>query len=59
MVQQPANVAWGVQAATIPGMPNGNAGQPQMMYTTAIPPYQTQWEHNQPETTAAGHQRPP
>lgn len=43
MVQQP-NVAWGVQTATaaVPGMPNGSTGQPQMMYTTAMPQYQTQ-----------------
>ncbi|XP_037047781.1 nucleolysin TIAR [Bradysia coprophila] len=37
MVQQP-NVAWGVQT----GMPNGNTGQPQVMYTTAMPQFQTQ-----------------
>jgi len=40
------NVAWGVQttaaASAVPGMPNGSAGQPQMMYTTAMPQYQTQ-----------------
>lgn len=39
------NVTWGVQtaaAAAVPGMPNGSAGQPQMMYTAAMPQYQTQ-----------------
>lgn len=37
------NMTWGVQAttATVPGMPNGNTPQPQMMYT-AMPQYQTQ-----------------
>lgn len=45
MVQQ--NMAWGVQSptagsATVPGMPNSNTGQPQMMYTAAMPQYQTQ-----------------
>lgn len=35
---------WGVQTtagAAVPGMPNTNAGQPQMMYTS-MPQYQTQ-----------------
>lgn len=40
------NVAWGVQTtaatAAVPGMPNSNTGQPQMMYTAAMPQYQTQ-----------------
>lgn len=37
------NMTWGVQAAAaaVPGMPNGNTPQPQMMYT-AMPQYQTQ-----------------
>lgn len=34
---------WGVQttAGAVPGMPNNNAAQPQMMYTS-MPQYQTQ-----------------